>query len=202
MNYREEILKELSYIKREGIENLISYLENSNFFSDPASTNKHNNYKGGLAEHSYNVFNILDSYKNIYPELINQEESLRIIGLLHDLAYVGCYQKSTKNVPLKGSDGKNKRNENGKIIFIEKENYDIYYENTLPYSSGHLSAISLKKYIKLTKLEDLAITWQNGYMDVPESQYNLVDRAFRKHKLIMLTFFAKKEASLYASTVF
>jgi hypothetical protein len=198
---KEEIIKELSSIKRDGVENLISYLEESTFFQDPASTNKHNNYEGGLAEHSYNVFKILEKYQKIYPEISDLSESIKIIGLLHDVSYIGCFQKSNKNVPLKGSDGKNKKNENGKIIFVEKENYDFYPENQLPYPQGHLSTIILKQYIKLTKLEDLAIIWQNGFLNVPESQYALVDRAFKKHKLVMLTFFAKKEASLFSSSI-
>lgn len=201
MNFKEEIIKELKSIPREGIDNLINYLENSSFFSDPASINRHHNYEGGLAEHSYNVFKNLDKYKLIYPELNDLSDSIKIIGLLHDLSYVGCFQKSTKNLPLKGSDGKNKRGENGKIIFVEKESFDFYPENQLPYPHGHLTTILLKQFIKLTKLEDLAIVWQNGYINITENQTQLVDLAFKKHKLVMLTFFAKKEASIYSNPI-
>lgn len=199
MNFKEEIIKELSSISRDGINNLIKFLEESTFFSDPASVNNHNNYEGGLAEHSFNVFKNLNKYKNIYPELNDLEDSIKIIGLLHDISYVGCFQKSTKNLPLKGSDGKNKRGENGKIIFIEKESFDFYPENQLPYPHGHLSTILIKQYIKLTKLEDLSIVWQKGYDCKNENQ--LVDLAFKKNKLVMLTYFAKKEACLYANHI-
>lgn len=201
MNFKEEIIKELSSISREGIDNLINYLENSTFFSDPASVNKHNNYDGGLAEHSFNVFKNLEKYKIIYPELNDISDSIKIVGLLHDISYVGCFQKSTKNLPLKGSDGKNKRAENGKIIFVEKESFDFYPENQLPYPHGHLSTIVLKQFIKLTKLEDLAIVWQNGYSQFNDYQPQLVDLAFKKHKLVMLSFFAKKEASIYSNHI-
>lgn len=201
MNFKEEIIKELSSIQRDGVNNLIDYLEKSTFFSDPASVNKHNNYEGGLAEHSYNVFKNLEKYKVIYPELNDLSDSIKLVGLLHDISYVGCFQKSTKNLPLKGSDGKNKRGENGKIIFVEKESFDFYPENQLPYPHGHLSTIILKQFIKLTKLEDLAIVWQNAYQNNVDSQNNLVDLAFKKHKLVMLTFFAKKEASIYSNHI-
>lgn len=196
MNTKEKILEILFSVKRDGVDKLISYLNDSTFFSDPASANGYNNYEGGLADHSLNVYNILNKYLKINSELEDIEDSLKIVGILHSIAYVGCYQKTTKNMPLKGSDGKNKKNENGKIIFIEKETYDFYPENQLPYSEGHLSTVVLKQFIKLTKLEDLAIVWQNGYSQ-NENQNYLIDRALKKHKLIMLTYFAKKEAILY-----
>jgi hypothetical protein len=196
MTNKEKILEILSTINREGVNKLISHLNDSTFFNDPASSNGYNNYEGGLAEHSLNVYDIIKKYAEINPELKEIEDSLKIVGLLHSIAYVGCYQKTSKNIPLRGSDGKNKKNENGKLIFIEKESYDFFPENQLPYSEGHLATILLKQFIKLTKLEDLAIVWQNGYSQ-NESQNYLIDRALKKHKLIMLTYFAKKEAILF-----
>ena len=38
-------------IKRDGIEELLKWLENSDFFTAPASTRFHGNYEGGLCEH-------------------------------------------------------------------------------------------------------------------------------------------------------
>ena len=39
-------------VKRDGLEDLITYLENSDFFTAPSSTRFHGNYEGGLCEHS------------------------------------------------------------------------------------------------------------------------------------------------------
>ena len=49
---KEEFLTLLRKVKREGIDDLINFLEKSDFFIAPASTRFHGNYEGGLAEHS------------------------------------------------------------------------------------------------------------------------------------------------------
>ena len=53
---KKEFIDLLKSTNREGIENLINWLENeSDFFTSPASTKYHLNYEGGLLEHSLNV---------------------------------------------------------------------------------------------------------------------------------------------------
>ena len=44
------------YIKREGADKLLSWLEKTDFFTAPASTNFHSACKGGLCEHSVKVY--------------------------------------------------------------------------------------------------------------------------------------------------
>ena len=56
---KEEFLKLLRQVKREGIEDLINFLEKSDFFTAPASTRFHGNHEGGLVEHSMKVYEIL-----------------------------------------------------------------------------------------------------------------------------------------------
>jgi 23S rRNA maturation-related 3'-5' exoribonuclease YhaM len=194
---KKKIINLLSEIKREGIPEIIKYLEESTYFSDPASANFHNCLEGGLAKHSLNVYEIMSNYKKIYKELDNLEESIRIVSLLHGLGHVGAYHKTSKNVPLKGSDGKNKKNENGKLIFIEKESYEYVPESNLPYPLGMLSALLIKQKMKLSKLEDLAIVWHRGIYDISNNLWPTSDRAMKTHKLIMLLQFAIKEATLY-----
>jgi len=55
----------------------------------------------------------------------------------------------------------------------------------------------LKKYIKLTKLEDLAIYWHRGIYETTPQTMSLLKRAQKTHKLILLLHFADVEASLY-----
>ena len=46
--------------KRDGIDELIDFLENkSDFFKAPASTRFHGDHEGGLLEHSLKVYEIL-----------------------------------------------------------------------------------------------------------------------------------------------
>ena len=57
---RERFLQLLrDKVKRDGVEDLISYLENNDFFTAPSSTRFHGNYEGGLCEHSLNVHDCL-----------------------------------------------------------------------------------------------------------------------------------------------
>lgn len=194
---REQITSLLLSVKRDGIQNLVEYLEKSTFFIDPASCQDHNSSEGGLAEHSLKMYHCLKNLADSNKEIANFEESLIIIGLLHDICLAGTFQKVTKNLPLKGSDGKNKKGENGKIIFIEKESYDSFPEANLPYPHGQLSAMIIKKYIKLTKLEDLAIQWHKGAYDISQNQWPLLKRAQKTHRIILLSHFADLESSLY-----
>lgn len=46
-------------IKREGADVLLEWLKKSDFFTAPASTKFHRAHKGGLLEHSLNVYDCL-----------------------------------------------------------------------------------------------------------------------------------------------
>ena len=46
-------------INRPGMEDLMAWLERSDFYTAPASTRFHGNYTGGLLEHSLNVYDKL-----------------------------------------------------------------------------------------------------------------------------------------------
>ena len=56
---KEEFLKILRTVNREGMEDLIEFLEKSDFFKAPASTRFHGNFEGGLVEHSLKVYVLL-----------------------------------------------------------------------------------------------------------------------------------------------
>ena len=48
--------KLFSGIKRQGADKLLEFIRKSDFYTAPASTKYHCNYKGGLLEHSMNVY--------------------------------------------------------------------------------------------------------------------------------------------------
>ena len=54
---KEDFIKIFNtYIKREGSEKLLAFLESSDFFTAPASTRFHCAFEGGLVSHSVNVY--------------------------------------------------------------------------------------------------------------------------------------------------
>lgn len=79
---RDEIISLLRSTNRDGIENVISFMDKSGYFYLYGSF-KHHTYKGGLAEHSLGVCNMA---------LKNNEgcdrNSIIISSLLHDLCKV------------------------------------------------------------------------------------------------------------------
>ena len=197
MNTKESFLDILHSVDRKGIDKIINYLEETTFFIDPASCTEHNSYEGGLVEHSLNVYNILEKNCKQYPEMNGLDASIKIVGLLHDVCQIGTFQKISKNVTVKGKDGKNVLKENGRILFVEKEMYDPFPEGQLPYPRGTLSTILIKKHMSLTKLEDLTIQWHLGAYDQPRHLWNVLNRAQKMHKLVFKLFSAKREAILY-----
>ncbi len=90
---KNEIIHLLKRVDREGIDRLLEFLEKTDFFTAPASTRFHNNFEGGLAEHSLNVYKELKGLTNDeWPE-----ETIIIIGLLHDICKVNNYKVEMRN---------------------------------------------------------------------------------------------------------
>ena len=139
-------------IKREGVEELIGYLEKSDFFTAPASARFHCDHEGGLCEHSLNVFYrlrkvVLDEYGNF--DTIS-EESIAVCGLLHDLCKIDFYKVDFRNVK-----------ENGE--WVQKPYYSV--DEKLPYGHGEKSVYIINGFIRLTREEAIAINWHMGGFD-------------------------------------
>lgn len=149
---KEEFLNLLRTVKREGIENLIEFLEKSDFFTAPASTRFHGNFEGGLAEHSLKVYEILKhKVENNIKGIKTEEESIIIIGLLHDICKTNFYKIDYRNA------------KNALGVWEKVPYYTI--EDTIPYGHGEKSVMMITEYIKLTPEEKYAIRWHMGYTE-------------------------------------
>lgn len=136
-----------THIKREGIEDLISYLESTDFFEAPASTKYHGAYKGGLVEHSLNVFGMLANIKSYVREDYSLE-TLAICGLFHDICKANMYKVEMRNA----------KNQNGEWIKVPFYTVDEKF----PYGHGEKSVYLINKFMHLTDEEALAIRWHMG----------------------------------------
>jgi hypothetical protein len=146
---KEKILCELRKIQRTGMDNFIEWLEKSDFFTAPASTKYHSSYDGGLAEHSWNVYQVF-CHKNKVFKLNLSEETLIICGLLHDICKIDFYKKGSRNVK-----------ENGQ--WVTKEIWEV--DDQLPLGHGEKSCMILMEFIKLTDFEKYAIRWHMGFSE-------------------------------------
>ena len=90
-------------IHRDGLERLLDYLEKSDFFIAPSSSNFHLNEAGGLCRHSLNVFEAAcNIYDHIYLPQIQvgnspftheiSRERIAMATLLEDVCIVNCYE--------------------------------------------------------------------------------------------------------------
>ncbi len=141
---KEEFIKTLSSVKREGINELIVKLEETTFFDDPASAKFHGNWEGGLCEHSLLV------YKKFVELTGRDDDTVKIACLLHDVCKAGTYDIVKRNV---------KNPDTGK--WEEVEAYDNK-SNGFPFGHGEKSVYWISQFIKLTDEEALMIRWHMG----------------------------------------
>ena len=90
---KEKFIELLKSTNRPGIEDLISFLEKTDFFTAPASTRFHGSFEGGLVEHSLKVYEILDyKAKNNVLKLEIPDDTIKIVSLLHDICKLNFYK--------------------------------------------------------------------------------------------------------------
>ena len=178
---KEEFINLLKSTKREGIENLIAFLEKTDFFTAPASTRFHGAYEGGLLEHSMKVYEILDKkIKQTYLDINIEESTIKIVALLHDICKLNFYKV----------DYRNAKNELG--VWEKVPYYTI--EDTIPYGHGEKSVMMISEYIKLTSEEKYSIRWHMGFTE-PKEVYGTIGQAYKKYPLALLLFEADLEAT-------
>lgn len=168
-----------SKVQRPGTDSLLGWLEDNGFFEAPASTKYHGSYAGGLVEHSNNVFRRLvmlaagedKRLKRKDPEY--SEETLAVVGLLHDVCKVGIYQ-------LEDKDGVQQYKHNDRF----------------PYGHGEKSVLYIMRHIYLTEEEALAIRWHMGPFDkAAQGDFREMDKAFKQSKLAAMLHLADMMAT-------
>lgn len=172
-------------IKRDGAEDLLKWLSESDFFVAPASTRFHGSHAGGLLTHSLNVYHCL---KEIIEQAGLQEtyspETIAISALLHDVCKVNFYKKGTRNV---------KDDETGQ--WYKKEVYEI--DEKFPCGEhADKSIIIIQNFIHLEPEEILAIRAHMGGWDTAVKGGNgFVGKIFERSKLAVFLHFADMAAT-------
>lgn len=183
LEMKEQFIELLKSTNREGIDNLINFLEKTDFFEAPASTRFHGDYKGGLVEHSMKVYEILkEKVKNASTEINVSEDTIIITALLHDICKANFYKV----------DYRNAKNELG--VWEKVPYYTI--DDQIPYGHGEKSVMMLTEYIKLTPEEKYAIRWHMGFTE-PKEVYSTIGVAYKKYPLALLVFEADLEATYF-----
>lgn len=159
-----------TYIKREGSKELLDYLNKSDFFVAPASSQFHSAYEGGLAEHSLNVYNrFKNAIKNEYGENYSErfsDESIAICALLHDVCKIDTFKLDMRNKKVDGN-------------WVQVPYYAV--EDGLPYGHGEKSVYIISGFMRLTREEAMIINWHMGGFDarVRGGGYGLSDAYYK-----------------------
>ena len=146
---KERFIALLKTTNRAGVDKIIEYLETTDFFEAPASTQYHENYTGGLCEHSLKVYDTFEILHKTFDINMNIS-SIILMSLLHDVCKANCYTKEKKNVKI----GQN----------WTQVDYWKFDDNN-PIGHGHKSVILLQQHgLTLNDLEiQSIITHMNGY---------------------------------------
>lgn len=179
---KQRFISLLKTTNRNGIDNVINFLEQSDFFYAPASSLFHGNYKGGLLEHSLNVLDVslklYEDFKELTPEKMQNttKESVIIAALLHDICKTYFYVPKLKS----------RKNENDE--WEQYIGYDI--NDQLPLWHGAKSVIMLQMIgFELNVEEMCAIqwhmgAWNNGYTE--SSTKKSMGDAYTKYPLCLI----------------
>lgn len=152
-------------------ERFYEYLDETDFWTAPASTRFHNAYEGGLVEHSLKVYEHL-SMLNYHHLLGFEDRSIAITSLFHDLCKTDFYRKTYKN----------KKMEDGRWIRVSS--YDV--QDQFPAGHGNKSVYLLLVHgVELTEDEILAITHHMGAWEAKSyGDEQALSGAMGKYKLV------------------
>lgn len=159
---KEKFTEILFSTERKGMDAVIAKLDESGFFDAPASSRFHLSCKGGLMEHSMNVYEaalfVREQIIQRRPELEEQLplDSVAICALLHDTCKTDIYKEGI--LSRKNADG-----------YWEKYvGYQVDYNTGLPLGHGEKSVILLLSWgLELKPEEMLAIRWHMSAWDMP-----------------------------------
>lgn len=174
----EELLKSVKRVDTSKL--LKSYIQKSDFYTAPASTRYHNAKRGGLLEHSLNVYHIMHEKLTNKSTVLGgcdptvTEDSIILTSLLHDLGKARFYKETTKNQKTYDKDKvaaaekwQVKHDNQGDFIWETVPFYEVDDQFPLEHAA---KAIYIAAYcdVKLLPAEACAINWHMGFSSCTE----------------------------------
>lgn len=191
LNNRNRFLDLVKCIKREGanIDLLIKQLNGSDFFIAPASAKHHGAYKGGLCEHSLQVYdNLVELVNKFYPNKEINPETLIIVALFHDFSKMNFYTEEIKNKKVYSENG-SKKDSMGKYDWVSYTGYG-YRELKDRFLIGNHeenSAYMINSFLPLSAEEYASIIHHHGSVGFDSTKQNPAD-FWEKYPLSLLLY--------------
>lgn len=191
-----ELLESVN-IPGANIPGLIEWLKTTDFFIAPASTKYHGSFKGGLCAHSLLVY---DNMMKLFNEFVlpdtsippMDENSIKVVSLLHDLSKVNQYTLSSRNekeylpadapanAKSKGEDALGRFSWVTTISYALKDGDERFVLVDHDVNAAYLANI----YIPLSQEEFAAIANHSGGMTNKFSNPDL-NTIFKKYPLVL-----------------
>ena len=187
---KQEYIDIIKSLKRKDcdIDGFLAYLEDTDFFTAPASTQYHCSFSGGLCLHSINVYKIMlgmtnrlarkvvdnpkynpdDKESTEKPQIkvpLYSRDSIILVALLHDLNKVNFYEKTSKNEKDYCDDGKYS-DAMGNFNWKTTVGYKVIdAENRSLGNKGITSYLRASMFFALTEEEMNALIYQYSATD-------------------------------------
>ena len=174
-NSRESFDEILLSTKREGMENLLKWLHETDFYTAPASTKYHGSCERGLILHSLSVLDCAIVLNKSLGLCINHD-SVIITALLHDICKADCYEISTRNKKVVDP-------ETGTYEWVQEPFY-IFHEQFCFGGHGSKSVYLAQKFISLKPEEAAAINCHMGLVDPTNNR--AISEAYKQYPLAWL----------------
>lgn len=174
------------YVSRAGIDSLMAMLDESDFYTAPASTRFHGAENGGLCLHSINVGKRLVALAEVFAPGQYSQETLTIVSLFHDLCKIGCYKTEMRNV---------KNQETGQW---EKQPFFKYEEDFSYGGHGDKSVFLVMQHMTLSPEEAAAINTHMGFSGTTNP--NSISDVYNKNLLAWMLHVADEAATYIDKT--
>ena len=185
---KETIIKRLVNLSmhRDNLGGLAGWMLDNGFYTSPGSSRFHNNFEGGLMQHSYNLYLLFKHQlamieKKTGKKLMSDNRAF-FVAMVHDLCKVGAYG---------GSEG------------------SYYYNKSHPKGHSKLSIEIVERFVKLTQEEKEIIQFHMGPYGTYEfntgwskGEYSLreMTNAFNTNKLAKLFYFCDDMSAQFYET--
>lgn len=165
---------------QDAVNRIVAWLDETDFFTAPASTRFHESYEGGLLYHTLNVYNQIVDLKKVGKFKKVDIASACLVALVHDWCKINLYSCYKKNV---------KNQETG-----QWEQVDAYNRGSHEFPHGQQSLEVARCFFKFTQEEKLAITHHMGHWYCHPSEESCLQTSNERYPLVHMLQFADQLA--------
>lgn len=161
---------------QDAVNRIIAWLDETDFFTAPASSRFHESFEGGLLYHTLKVYIQIVDLKKVGKFRNVDLSSAALVSLVHDWCKINLYSCYKKNV---------KNQETG-----QWEQVDAYNRGSYEFPHGQQSLEVARCFFKFTHEEKLAITHHMGHWYCHPSEESCLQTSNERYPLVHMLQFA------------